>query len=62
MHKLVLLRHGYVGAQFEAKWLRTADPVDKAVREATDFSATLDLNGVAASVYDMRDVPFGLRI
>lgn len=52
---------GFVGSQFEAKWLSNPASVDKDSLSASDFSATTDLYAVTANVYEIRDVPFGLR-
>ena len=52
---------GYLGTQFEIKWLSDAKNLQRATLEVPDFSATTDLYSVAANVYEMRDVPFSLK-
>lgn len=50
-----------LGTQFENKWLRSGNVVDTESLEKPDFSATTDLYGVTANVYDMRPVLFDPR-
>ena len=50
-----------LGAQFENKWLVGTKKVGPASLEVPDFSATTDLYGVAANVYEMRELPFNLK-
>jgi hypothetical protein len=50
-----------MGAQFEAKWLRQKESIDRGSLDAQDFSATTDLYTIADNVYAMRDVPFTLK-
>jgi len=50
-----------LGREFEAKWLSAGTQVKRDVLEQPDFSATTDFYGVAANVYEMRDLPFALR-
>jgi hypothetical protein len=52
---------GFLGAQFEIKWLSDAKKLEPATLEVPDFSATTDLYSLAANVYEMRNVPFALR-
>ena len=46
-----------MGHEFERKWLSSRE-VDADILERPDFSATTDYFGVAANVYQMRDLPF----
>jgi hypothetical protein len=50
-----------LGEQFERKWLTTRKPLDKSALEVPDFSATTDLNSIAANVYQVRIAPIELR-
>ena len=52
---------GDLGRQFEHKWLRPAGGVDGGALDVQDFSATTDLFSIVANVYEMKDLPFGLR-
>lgn len=49
-----------LGREFEAKWLSAGTQVKQDVLEQPDFSATTDFYGVAANVYEMKDLPFTL--
>jgi hypothetical protein len=49
-----------VGRLFEQKWLERERGVEGSL-EVPDFSATTDLYQVAGNVYQMRDLPFGLK-
>lgn len=49
---------GDVGRQFEQKWLANYDKHAAEALQATDFSATTDLYGVVANVYEMKVLPF----
>jgi hypothetical protein len=51
---------GNVGAQFEKKWLERRD-IDGNSLEVPDFSATTDLFGIVANVYEMKELPVGWR-
>jgi hypothetical protein len=50
---------GNVGGEFEQKWLRR--PIDESALDVPDFSSTTDLYGIVANVYEMKEVPFGLK-
>lgn len=50
-----------LGREFEAKWLKSGINVKADSLEVPDFSATTDYYGVAANVYEMRDLPFKLK-
>jgi hypothetical protein len=49
-----------LGEQLERKWLLRR-PVDKSALEVPDFSATTDLNSIAANVYQVQIIPIELR-
>jgi len=49
-----------LGEQLERKWLMRR-PVDKSALEVPDFSATTDLNSIAANVYQVQIAPIELR-
>jgi len=51
---------GYLGWQFEQKWLDPKGRIDQTALEVGDFSATTDLYQVVSNVYGMKDFPFGL--
>jgi hypothetical protein len=51
---------GNVGSQFEKKWLEQPG-IDRSALEVPDFSATTDLFGIVANVYDMKELPIGWR-
>jgi hypothetical protein len=50
-----------VGRDFESKWLEHYEKYGDGALEATDFSATTDLYGIAANVNELNLVPFTLR-
>lgn len=50
-----------LGREFEAKWLSGNTHVQPDALQQPDFSATTDFYGVAANVYEMRELPFTLR-
>jgi hypothetical protein len=52
---------GEVGRQFEQRYLNRVMDVDEQAPNAPDVSSTADLYGIAANVYGMKDLPFGLR-
>ncbi len=52
---------GDVGRQLEKKWLKRANGADDGALGTTDFSTTVDLYGIAANVYEMKELPFGLK-
>jgi hypothetical protein len=52
---------GQVGWQFERTWIESKRTFDHQALEVPDFSATTDLFGVVANVYDMKEFPFGLK-
>ncbi len=52
---------GEVGQQFERKWCGPGHSIDEGALGVPDFSATVDLYGVAANVYQMNETPFGLK-
>jgi len=52
---------GFVGWQFEQKWLDPDGGIDEKALGVGDFSATTDLFAVVSNVYEMQDVPFGFR-
>ena len=50
-----------LGGEFESAWLQATRRDRSAMLESPHFSATTDYYALAANVYDMRDVPFGLK-
>jgi len=50
-----------VGAEFEQKWINRKEDVDASALEVSDFSAMTDLYQVVGNVYEVKDIPFGLR-
>lgn len=52
---------GEVGRQFERHWLDREKRPDGEATNAPDSSSTADLYGIAANVYGMKDLPFGLK-
>jgi hypothetical protein len=50
-----------VGLAFERKWLNRPEADNSDALAASDFSATTDLNAIAANAYTMKDIPFGLK-
>ena len=52
---------GYVGNQFEEKWLTTHQKAGSHSLEVPDFSATTDLYGVVANVHSATFLPFEWR-
>jgi hypothetical protein len=50
-----------VGAEFEQKWISQKENVDTGTLEVPDFSAMTDLYQVVGNVYEVMDVPFGLK-
>lgn len=50
---------GEVGRQFEKKWLEK--PINEGALDVPDFSSTVDLYGVVANVYEMKEMPFSVR-
>jgi len=50
-----------VGAEFEQKWISQKENVDTGTLEVPDFSAMTDLYQVVGNVYEVMDIPFGLK-
>jgi hypothetical protein len=50
-----------MGQQFEQKWLGREKIIDEEALSVPDFSATVDLYGVASNVQQMRLFPFDLK-
>jgi hypothetical protein len=50
-----------VGAEFEQKWISRKGDVDSGALEVPDFSAMTDLYQVVGNVYEVTDLPFGLK-
>jgi len=50
-----------VGRQFEQKWLNRIGGIDESAMDVPDFSSTVDLDGLVANVYQMKEVPFGWK-
>lgn len=50
-----------MGREFESKWLKSHQGVDRDILEKPDFSATTDYFSVAANVYQMREMPFTIK-
>jgi len=50
-----------MGQQFEQKWIGRVKPVDESALSEPDFSAMTDLYQTAGNVYEMKNIPFGLR-
>lgn len=50
-----------VGRDFEEKWLENYDKYGPEALQATDFSATTDLYGIASNVQNMSHFPFEVR-
>lgn len=50
-----------VGREFEKRWMGPVSRVDESALESPAFSATTDLYGVVANVYQMRVVPLEAR-
>jgi len=52
---------GKLGHQFESKWIKDSESIDKGALDVPDFSATTDLYSVVANVYQMKDFTFGVK-
>jgi hypothetical protein len=50
-----------VGAEFEQKWISRKVDIDASALEVPDFSAMTDLYQVVGNVYQVTDLPFGLK-
>ena len=50
-----------IGRDFEQKWLEHYEKYGSEALQATDFSATTDLYGIASNVQSMSHVPFEVR-
>jgi hypothetical protein len=50
-----------VGRDFEQKWLQNYDKYGSEALQASDFSATTDLYGIASNVQNMSHFPFEVR-
>jgi hypothetical protein len=48
-----------MGRRFEERWMPRSRNLSQDALEVPDFSATTDLNSIAAIVHEMRPVPFG---
>ena len=53
---------GRMGQQLERKWISTGERLGSDALEVQDFSATTDLNSIAANVYLMSLVPLDMKL